>query len=77
MHDFAARLLERFQRGEISRRCEARFFREFALGGVQRIFPLHELTLGNRPGPIVLLRPERPTGMHQKNLEDPEVLAVE
>src|SRR2546422_4385211 len=76
MHDFAAWLLERLQRDEISGRREARFFCEFALGGVQRIFALYELTFRNRPGPIVLLRPERPTRMHQKNLEDSEVFLV-
>ena len=77
MYDLAAGLLERLQRDEVSRRREARFFRELTLGGVQRILTRLELAFGNRPDAVVFAGPERATGMDEKYLKRPISQTVE
>ena len=42
---------------------------EFAAGDGERILALVIFALGDRPGAMVLLRPERTAGMHEQQLE--------
>jgi len=77
VHHLPTRLLERFERDEVSRRREARFFRELTLGGVQRILTRLELAFGNRPDAVVFAGPERATGMDEKYLKRPISQTVE
>ena len=44
------------------------FLEEFPLGGGQQVFALVRLAFWDRPGAVVLLRPERAAGMDEQDL---------
>src|SRR2546425_718438 len=61
-------LRDRRKRDERALGSTAGLFRELTLRGRQWFFARLELALGNRPSPLVLLRPKRSSRMHQEHL---------
>ena len=51
------------------RDLDAQFLRELPEGTPARVLVVVVLTLGDRPGAVVLLGPERPTRVHQQDLD--------
>src|SRR5262249_48593917 len=49
---------------------------KLAPGSDERIFIVLEETLGNRPGGVILARPERAAGVHQEQLEAARLSAI-
>src|SRR5439155_14697736 len=65
----AALLLRRCQHEELAADRLSRFLGEFATCGIESIFRVAELALGDRPGALVLLGPEGSAGMDEENLQ--------
>src|SRR5205823_6308630 len=76
-NELAAGLFEFAERNEITIDGETRFFGEFALRRFERRFAFLIEPLRNRPGPLVLFRPEGPAGMDKEEFDTSSALAVE
>src|SRR5436309_6275171 len=66
--NLATALRDRRKRDERALGSTAGLFRELTLRGRQWFFARLELALGNRPRPLVLLRPKRSSRMDQEHL---------
>src|SRR6476469_9089227 len=68
--DLAARLHDLAEIDDVARRCRrTEFLFEFATRDGERLFAFVIFALSDRPGPVVLLRPERSAWMHQQQTE--------
>lgn len=74
---FPSRLADGAQLDEFSVDREPCLFFEFAPSCRQRIFIGYTLAFGNRPCPEVLLRPQRPARMNEKDFDSAFIPAIE
>ncbi len=72
----AARLADRAERPERRGEVEPGLLAELAPGGVERFLAGFGLALGDGPGAVVLLRPERAAGMNEEYLDRAVATAV-
>ena len=76
-NDFSTRLAQRLQRNSHSMNFKTGFFEKFPLGSFQRIGSFVIFTLRDRPGSIILLRPEGTARMNQQNLNREALHSIE
>src|SRR5208282_5792316 len=69
VYHLAALLLDGRQRDEVTHGGEVRLFGEFALRGDEQIGAGLGEALGDRPRPVVFLRPKRPARMRKQHFE--------
>jgi hypothetical protein len=77
MNDFPAWLFEFSEKAKLAFGRETGFFQEFALRGREQILAGRGEPLRDRPGAVVLPRPEGPTGMHEKEFGRVSLAAIE
>jgi len=70
-HDFAAFPLDAAEGEKRSRRPQPDFLFEFTLGRGKLGFPVLYFAFGQKPGPFILLCPERPARMDQQDFQGP------